>query len=902
MPEIDRLVAQVEADTVRATASLKKLDMTADQAAESRTGVIKLIVDDDDLGDANGRRGILGGLFGGLMGGGGAGSTVFNITDGLGNVTDGLNTLTDAGNGAGKSMTGVTGSMGAMGPMLGQLGASAATAGIQMVVLGGVIATAAPAVVALGGAVVGLVAALSPLVGLLGVLPGLFAGLAGGAAVLFSAFNGIFDAIGEQSEAMENSEETIRANEAAVLSLSAAETHAARAARNYTNARRDAAEAIEDAQFAATSAQHSEERAILGLERAYKRLSDVQGGLIGKSKEITVETDYFTGKMYEVTRITVDATDSQESLAEAQLGVREAELSLLMAQDQREDSQRTLLDLQSRGIAQSDIVIDRTLALAQANQSVADAQFAVAEAQKAVLGQGEAYTKLTEEGQEFVDMIMELKPLWEEFQSLMQETLMPFATEALENLKPLLEELGTLLTPVAEAIGTIFTSVTEVVGSETFIDKLNEFFTDHAGHIETLGTAFGNLTMGLMDLTLAAKPLADMLVDEFLEFSEAFASWAAGDSEMGDLTGWFELTADVLGKVLDIIGHMVVGMTGFIEASAPFGGWLLDSVNSWMEDFSEFTNSVEGQNSIATFFESLKEPLSAISDLVGVVFRGFIDTFGSEDAMSFLTTTATVLKDDIVPAMYGIFDALISSGFMSELVTLIGNVTAAGSLLTGEDIKDNFEALADVLSLINAIFSAASGEEIQLDIDWENLVKESFMGLPPNWLVDIFWDQFASEDLKMKMSYAFEEAVDFINTQDWSFDGMWDAFVDGFEDALNLVVEGWNEAVGWIPLLGDKLEGKKFDFNNNDGNTGEFAQGRGGAGGASGAWGGDLSDWQGRWNITAPPIPGNEETRPATNINVHVQEPQATATEIASAIAWSVDGYVPLNSNKARVG
>lgn len=165
-----------------------------------------------------------------------------------------------------------------------------------------------------------------------------------------------------------------------------------------------AAEHLEDLRFAARGAVLSEARAVNALADAQDHLSDIQRELNDVTEkgarstyEITKVTDDFTGKVFEVARVSASAVDNQQSLIDIQeeaedqqramrdalLAVAEAQLGLDQARDKATDTQAELAEAERKGIMQSDLVVAARLRLEDANYAVVDAQEAITEAVKA---------------------------------------------------------------------------------------------------------------------------------------------------------------------------------------------------------------------------------------------------------------------------------------------------------------------------------------------------------------------------------------------------------------------------------------------------------------------------------------------------------------------------------------
>jgi hypothetical protein len=187
--DIERLVAEIDADPAKAIAALKAFQAASSAAAKDETKHIDVQVDRDR--DLN----VLSRVMASVTSGAGA------LTRGLRGTADAVTEAGSAAGGAGaggfRGLGGAMGSAGgAMGPLVSMIG-GVVGAMVILVPLLSVLPGMFSAAAAAAGA---LVAALAPLVGLLGAIPVGLGAIGGGIGAIITGFSGIGDAVGAMGD------------------------------------------------------------------------------------------------------------------------------------------------------------------------------------------------------------------------------------------------------------------------------------------------------------------------------------------------------------------------------------------------------------------------------------------------------------------------------------------------------------------------------------------------------------------------------------------------------------------------------------------------------------------------------------------------------------------------------
>lgn len=207
------------------------------------------------------------------------------------------------------------------------------------------------------------------------------------------------DAVTRYNEALKPNEQALRAVRDATRELADAQ-------RDLTSARKDAADNLIDLQFSAESALLAQERAVLSLEDSFKSLNKTASEA---TTEISLVTDDFTGKLYEVARITAKEADKREqesdnarekALAqkEAQLALRQANLAVVRSQEALSEATRLGVEGAANVVAAHERISRANERLTEARKAMAEStktqaraiKDAILEIEKAVIAEGKA--------------------------------------------------------------------------------------------------------------------------------------------------------------------------------------------------------------------------------------------------------------------------------------------------------------------------------------------------------------------------------------------------------------------------------------------------------------------------------------------------------------------------------
>jgi hypothetical protein len=842
--DIERLVAEIDADPAKAIAALKAFQAASSAAAKDETKHIDVQVDRDR--DLN----VLSRVMASVTSGAGA------LTRGLRGTADAVTEAGSAAGGAGaggfRGLGGAMGSAGgAMGPLVSMIG-GVIGAMVILVPLLSVLPGMFSAAAAAAGALVG---ALAPLVGLLGAIPVGLGAIGGGIGAIITGFSGIGDAVGamgdkaaEANPLMDTMSDRARQVMLAERGLRDAHRSAKEAAealadaqRGLNEARKEAKEDLQQQRFTVRQALLSEKQAVLALRDAQERLTAAQQKTGSATAEIALETDYFTGKMYEVARITHDAVDQADDEAAAKLAVKQAELDLARARDHSKDSQRDLAEMERKGIKGSDQMVAAREALSDAQwgykkalEGVADAEYALRQARKdataatqqqsaATTALRNAMAALSPAGREFVRFLHdEFIPAWGEVKRKVQDAIIPGIHRGLEDLMGEFPRIGDRLADFGTTIGEGFADFMEFWTRPKRSNQLNDMFKDLNKTLGHMSDTAKPLSRVLVGITTSAGPMTNRILRGLNRQLDRLADWmesAAGKKKMNE---FFKDAADFGGLWLDVLRPIGRLLGDIVVAAEPLARWMLKKMAGYFEDLADAGDTFARKKALKQWFEDQKPVLKELGELVvGITDLFFGSSKGGKDSAFYKMLVS--INDDLLPKMKGWLEELDETTFAADLVTGLGDfvtflqgvdwkqlskdIRTLGQAIHGiAEKKNQFKKLQSGLDeFLDTIMGHGGKDNNKNPLHWLWAgIKKGYEGFD-RWIKSNNFAKRWFEEIKTEWSKAWDRNVErFENFKTQmgrkvdSFKSWWDRHYTGWEGwgkTWDKLKESWGDAI-----------------------------------------------------------------------------------------------------------
>lgn len=536
------------------------------------------------------------------------------------------------------------------------------------------------------GLVSAAVAGIAGAVGLAaGAVGGLAMGFAGLGAIALPAIGGLVvglrgvgDAFGALGDVQSTGPDIAKAVEAAQQRVAAAERGvenaqrgAERAQNRLNDARKDAAARLRDMNDELKNSALSEERAVLNVVEAEKRLKQAKRD-----------------------RAKGDADD--DDVWAADLAYREAVAAMEEQRKQASVLAAETAAANQAGIEGSREVLDAKQGVADATQAQADAERDLSNAMRelADAGQGsgvdklaEAMAKLSPNAQSFVMAVHSMADEWDALKSTVQDNLFAGLDTAIVDLgQKALPHLEDGLAGVATSFNGLALGVMDTLGSDEFLGQLDTLFAAAEGFTAAMGPGIESLLTGVVDLGGAIEPVAGQLGSSFGGVFEQIGGTLTSLTESGaltDLFAGFSVALDGLGS----------GLGGVLEAFTILGSEVLPALGPLLDALGD---------ALVSIAPSLGE--------LGAVFGESLTAL-----MPYLADFISALADGLAPIMPVLAELLASLGEaltplippLSQVLQIVGTALsdaiqdlapAIGPL--GEAFASLVEAVAPILPLI----------------------------------------------------------------------------------------------------------------------------------------------------------------------------------------------------------
>lgn len=532
----------------------------------------------------------------------------------------------------------------------GALGGEAEGAGAGLGAMGGDAEASGGAIGALVPALAALAAALVPIAGLAGgalaAIPGILAGAGAGIGALKLGLGGIGNALsayssqqtaaakatGGAAASVSNAASTALSNAATVRnaanSVASAEETLANARQSATDTVRQANEQLQASELSLADSEYNEKQAQEALTQA--RI-DAQNALTNYQDQLAEGT-------LGIDQAKLDVLTAQQGVAaagpgsgssalqeqQAQLTYQEALQRLKDLQDQQNQLQQTAAAASAAGVdgAQGVVqaqhqLLDAQNAVGTAQQSQADAQTALSEAQTsavqkvtdaqnalttalinqqqaleqiALAGAGggggggssglagatnafnAAMAKLTPQGREFVNFLIDLKNQFDRLGNSVQAVLVPGLQTGLEGAMKNFPALSLFILNAGQGIGDLAAKFGNFLGSKTGMSEFNAIFSAGAGFMKQMGDNALTLFKAVGSIGAQSTPIVKAFGDVITNVVNAFANWAEGGGFQKFL-GWLR---DNGPSIISDVTNIFKGFVSFLIAVEPLGKALLD--------------------------------------------------------------------------------------------------------------------------------------------------------------------------------------------------------------------------------------------------------------------------------------------------------------------------------------
>lgn len=266
---------------------------------------------------------------------------------------------------------------------------------------------------------------------------------------------------------------------------------------------------------------------------------------------------------------------------------------------------------------------------------------------------------------EFILTVMSMKKPFEDLRDATQERMFPGLISGIKTLTPLIERFRPALLNTAGVIGDFVAKAANLAASPLFSSRLVRIAEGNVLILERLGDVALGLAPALVTLTAAGQPLVDRFLELATRSAEAFSQFINGADANGDLAAFMETTKDTAATLFSILKGGALVLYDMGQAAFDLGQKLFEALDRNIAKAREFTDSLEGGGRLREFFDSAREPLSAIASLLGEMGRSFGRMF--EDLTPQFAGIADSLRVNLLPSLENLFSQMDGEFFDSVI-------------------------------------------------------------------------------------------------------------------------------------------------------------------------------------------------------------------------------------------
>ncbi len=384
-----------------------------------------------------------------------------------------------------------------------------------------------------------------------------------------------------------------------------------------------------------------------------------------------------------------DVEDATDAVADAQRGVRDALRGVRDAQRGVTDAYRGVAEAQ-RGVTEAQRDAEKAgVALARAQRDLGRAQRDAAEGtgalSTAAQNAQDALKGLSPQAESFARLIVSLKDEFLGLRAAAGVELFPKLETALKNVvENFFPTLETALTQAGSSLGDFAITMGDLFASPEFQGNFSGFFTGFFEGIDggvapaqNLFNTVRNLTGGLFGLAEASLPLISRFTTWIELMSSNFLAKTTGDTS--DLTEKLNAAGDVAARIGDLFGAVFGALGNTFSLGRVAGDSFLTSLTNQAEKWEEWTESAEGTERIAGYFDNI----IPVVESIGTFVLGLIQLF-------------TRLGEN--KAVGDTFDAMTTE--LGSLESVIASFTELGPSLV--------ELLGSVLELLDTVAQSSA--------------------------------------------------------------------------------------------------------------------------------------------------------------------------------------------------
>jgi hypothetical protein len=211
----------------------------------------------------------------------------------------------------------------------------------------------------------------------------------------------------------------------------------------------------------------------------------------------------------------------------------------------------------------------------------------------------EEMAKLGPAGRSFVHELDALEPKLKSLKVAAENGLLPGAEESIKHLLTLLPQVRRIISTVSLESGNLLADAGKNLAGPEFKDFFTYLETEAAPMLSDLGRTVGNFAAGIAHLFVGLAPAERDFSTFMLSASRGFNSWADGLDQTQGFQEFMDYIHETGPDVADALGSIANAFVQILQAGAPLGGPILQSLATLADIIARIADSPIGTPLIA---------------------------------------------------------------------------------------------------------------------------------------------------------------------------------------------------------------------------------------------------------------------------------------------------------------
>lgn len=319
-------------------------------------------------------------------------------------------------------------------------------------------------------------------------------------------------------------------------------------------------------------------------------------------------------------------------------------------------------------------------------------QLGMAGISDAVEGGRKEMKQLGPEAQRFVRTLRDAEPVLKRMRRSAQEGLLPGLGDALGTVTSdrVQGRLRGVLSAFGRTVGGGVADITDRVFSERNLGQLVKVMQQGREATARFFKVFGDLTVGLLDFLVAARPFTNWLERVIVGWADMWKESSRAKMQSEEWAQFFHRTRNSLERFGSIIENTWGWLRGLGQASRESGNDLWRSFDRATQSVDDFANSIRGQTFLRQWFASTSENFKELGRLVADLSKELLMMAGQPG----LRRTSEVLRS-FLPDLRRLLNNM-SNVFGPALAETLGQITRLFA-----NLAEHGGPFATVLNMLN---------------------------------------------------------------------------------------------------------------------------------------------------------------------------------------------------------